>query len=102
MSHSTAQINIAVDKFTEGEIEVPIFVKNAPKGINIFPKKVKVIYKVGLQNFNDITSDLFIVECDYLQSKKEINYLIPKIKDIPKTVDLVRIVPEKVDFLIYK
>ncbi|GFD76809.1 hypothetical protein KUL113_62290 [Tenacibaculum sp. KUL113] len=103
LSHSTAQINIAVDKFTEGEIEVPIFVKNAPKGINIFPKKAKVIYKVGLQNFNDITSDLFIVECDYLQSKKkEINYLIPKIKDIPKTVDLVRIVPEKVDFLIYK
>ncbi|CAM1362737.1 conserved hypothetical protein [Tenacibaculum litoreum] len=102
-SHSTAEINIDVDKFTEGEIEVPVFVKNAPKGINVFPKKVKIIYKVGLQNFNEVTPDLFKVECDYLQSKnKEVNYLTPQIKGLPDMVTLVRIVPNKIDFLIYK
>ncbi|MDO6674553.1 hypothetical protein MK851_09195 [Tenacibaculum sp. 1B UA] len=102
-SHSTAEISIDVDKFTEGEIEVPVFVKNAPKGINVFPKKVKIIYKVGLQNFNEVTPDLFKVECDYLQSKnKEVNYLTPQIKDLPDMVTLVRIVPNKIDFLIYE
>lgn len=102
-SHSTAEINIDIDKFTEGEIEVPVFVKNAPKGINVFPKKVKIIYKVGLQNFNEVTPDLFKVECDYLQPKdKDINYLTPKIKDLPDMVTLVRIVPNKIDFLIYE
>ncbi|WP_417801007.1 hypothetical protein [Tenacibaculum sp.] len=102
-SHSTAKISIDVDKFTEGEIEVPVFVKNAPNGINVFPKKVKVIYKVGLQNFNEVTPDLFKVECDYLQAKnKEVNYLTPQINDLPEIVTLVRIVPNKIDFLIYE
>ncbi|MGQ3678855.1 YbbR-like domain-containing protein [Tenacibaculum discolor] len=102
-SHSKAEINIHVDKFTEGEIEVPVFVKNAPKGINVFPKKVRIIYKVGLQNFNEVTPDLFKVECDYLQSKdKDINYLTPKIKNLPNMVTLVRVVPNKIDFLIYE
>ncbi|WGH75619.1 hypothetical protein P8625_00205 [Tenacibaculum tangerinum] len=102
-SHSSAEIRIDVDKFTEGEIEVPVVVKNAPRGINIYPKKVKVIYKVGLQNFNDVTPDLFEVECDYNQIKdNEVNYLTPKVKDIPNMVTLVRLVPNKIDFLIYE
>ncbi|CAM1349553.1 YbbR-like domain-containing protein [Tenacibaculum crassostreae] len=102
-SHQSAQIELSVDKFTEGEIEVPVFVKNAPKGINIFPKKVKIIYKVGLKNFNSITPDLFKIECDYLEStKKELNYLIPKLKEFPEQISTVRIVPKKIDFLIYE
>ncbi|CAM1360215.1 conserved hypothetical protein [Tenacibaculum sediminilitoris] len=102
-NYSFAEINIEVDKFTEGEIEVPVFVKNAPKGINIFPKKVKVIFKVGLQNFNEVTPDSFKVECDYSQTEnKETSYLTPKVKNFPKTVTLVRVVPNKIDFLIYE
>lgn len=102
-SHQSAKIELSVDKFTEGEIEVPVFVKNAPKGINIFPKKVKIIYKVGLKNFNNITPDLFKVECDYLEStKKELNYLIPKLKEFPEQISTVRVVPKKIDFLIYE
>lgn len=92
-----------VDKFTEGEIEVPVLVKNAPKGINIFPKKVKVIYKVGLKNFNEITPDLFKIECDYLDAENnELNYLTPELKDTPNLATVLRIVPDKIDFLIYE
>ncbi|TDQ27942.1 YbbR-like domain-containing protein [Tenacibaculum caenipelagi] len=102
-NHKSVNIQISVDKFTEGEIEVPVVVKNAPKGINIFPKKVKIIYKVGLKNFNDITPDLFKVECDYTQSKDNgINYLTPKLKSVPDLVTLIRIVPDKIDFLTYE
>ncbi|MDE0536122.1 hypothetical protein [Tenacibaculum sp. L6] len=102
-SHKLVDIELLVDKFTEGEIEVPVLVKNAPKGINIFPKKVKVIYKVGLKNFNEITPDLFKIECDYLDAENnELNYLTPKLKDTPNLATVLRIVPDKIDFLIYE
>jgi len=102
-NYKSANIELLVDKFTEGEIEVPVLVKNAPKGINIFPKKVKIIYKVGLKNFNEITPDLFKIECDYLETEnKELNYLTPKLKSSPNLATVLRIVPDKIDFLIYE
>ena len=100
---TSAKISIIVDKFTEGEIEVSVLVKNAPKGINIFPKKVKIIYKVGLKNFNKINAHLFKIECDYNQIKiKENSYLTPKLIKSSDLITLVRIVPEKIDFLVHK
>ncbi len=100
---TTAEISIIVDKFTEGEIEVPISVKNAPKGINIYPKKVKIIYKVGLKNFSKINENLFKIECNYNQVKiNEASYLTPKLTKSSDLITLVRIVPEKIDFLIHK
>lgn len=100
---TSAEINITVDKFTEGEIEVPVLVKNAPKGTNIFPKKVKIIYKVGLKNFNKINPNLFKVECDYnLVNQEENSYLKPKLTKSSDLITLVRMVPEKIDFLIHK
>ncbi|MEX6625987.1 CdaR family protein [Tenacibaculum salmonis] len=100
---SSAKINIIVDKFTEGEIEIPISIKNAPKNINIFPKKVKIIYKVGLKNFNKINANLFKIECDYKQViMNGTTYLTPKLMKFPDSITLIRIVPKKIDFLIHK
>lgn len=100
---TTAEINIEVDKFTEGEIEVPVIVKNAPKEINIFPKKVKLIYKVGLTNFNKIDVNSFTIECDYKTAElNETSYLIPKLTKASNLTSKVRIVPDKIDFLIHK
>lgn len=99
----SAQISIIVDKFTEGEIEVPISVKNAPNNINIFPKKVKIFYKVGLKNFNKINKNLFKIECDYKQVMiNETSYLIPKLIKFPDSITPIRIAPKKIDFLIHK
>lgn len=98
-------IQLFVDKFTEGEFEVPVLVKNVPNSIklNIFPKKIKVVYKVGLKNFNKITEDSFSVECDYIQTQKNnVSYLIPKLISKPEMVTSVRIIPNKIDFLINK
>ena len=100
---TSAEISVFVDKFTEGEIDVPISIKNAPKGINIFPKKVKIIYKVGLKNFNKIAANFFKIECDYNQVKNNQSpYLTPRLVKTPDSVTVVRIVPEKIDFLIHK
>ncbi|WNW01835.1 YbbR-like domain-containing protein [Tenacibaculum sp. HL-MS23] len=99
---TSAEISVFVDKFTEGEIEISVSIKNAPKEINIFPKKVKIIYKVGLKNFNKVDANLFKIECDYNQVKNnKATYLTPKLTELPDSISVVRIVPKKIDFLIH-
>lgn len=105
LSHAKVEIKALIDKFTEGEVEVPVIVENIPAGIkiNTFPKTVKIRYKIGLKDFSKIDSGLFSVVCDYRQSKEnELNYLIPVLKDKPNLVSSVRIGSEKIDFLIVK
>ncbi len=100
----TANVKIVVDKFTEGKVIVPVLIENAPKEkITIFPKTVKVVFNIRLKSFNKITPASFKITCDYQQAKKnDLTYLIPKITLKPEEVSSVRIVPEKIDFLIYK
>lgn len=103
ISHDFVDVEIEVDKFTEGEFLVPFEIENLPYGtkINTFPKKVKLIYKVGLSNFNKISPELFKVVCDYRASKEnDLSYLIPKIETSPSLVKSARVTPNKIDFLI--
>lgn len=105
MSHSLVDINVKVDKFTEGSFEIPIEIENAPKNVvfNTFPKKVKITYRVGLKNYNKITADLFKVTCDYNKTKEaNIDYLVPRLQKSPELISSVRITPKKIDFLIHK
>lgn len=105
LSATKVNLLIEVDKFTEGELEIPVLVKNISAGekLNIYPKNVKVIYKVGLKDFNKATASSFEIVCDYEQSKKEgLSYLVPKLVSKPDYVSAVRIAPKKIDFLIHK
>jgi len=95
----------SVEKYTEGSFELPFVIKNLPKGLELttFPKTVKVIYKVGLSNFNRIDKDFFKVECDYRISKQNnYSYLIPRITSTSNVIKSIKIVPNKIDFLIQK
>jgi len=105
LSDYKVNVNVQVDKFTEGEFLVPFIIENLPKklSINTYPKKVKVIYKVGLNDFNKITPESFVVSCDYKTSaENDLMYLIPKINSKSSLVQSVRLVPNKIDFLIQK
>lgn len=99
------EIEVLIDKFTEGEFEIPVQVINIPKDteLNIYPKNIKITFKVGLNNFDKVTPELFQVVCDYNDTKnKKLQYLIPKLTLKPELVSSVRIVPEKIDFLIHQ
>ncbi|MBS9773589.1 MAG: hypothetical protein KGV59_00310 [Tenacibaculum sp.] len=103
--HSSVEISIKVNKFTEKEFEIPVHVKNIPKGskLNIFPKKVKVFFKLQLEDFDKITKDSFEVYCDFNEAVKNKHpYLILKLKSKSDYILTSRIVPNKVDFLIHK
>jgi hypothetical protein len=94
-----------VDKFTQGTFALPFEVINVPKSVLIttFPKEVKVIYTVPFSDYNKIVPESFKVICDYKETKEnELDYLHPRLIDKPKKASSVRIVPNKIDYLIKK
>jgi hypothetical protein len=98
-------VNGFVEKFTEGSLTIPFTVKNRPENLNLttFPKEVKVVFKVDLPSFKTVDQNSFTVVCDY--SVSEANgflYLIPKIISQPNFVKNVKIIPNKIEYLIQK
>ena len=105
LHHLNTKINIEVDKFTEGSFDVPIEVINIPKNIqlSIFPKKITIKCKIGLQNFNKVTANSFKIVADYNKTiLNENSFLIPELVEKSNLVSSVRISPNKIDFLINK
>jgi len=103
IAEEKVQIVLEVDKFTEGSFMVPFEIENLPKNttVNTYPKNIKIVFKVGLSNFNKITANSFKVVCDYKESKENnLPYLIPKLVIKPVLVSSVRIKPTKIEFLI--
>ncbi|MGB5244220.1 MAG: YbbR-like domain-containing protein [Lutimonas sp.] len=92
-----------VEKFTEGSFDMGYKVINVPPSaiISAYPKELKLIYQVSLENYNKVLAEGFEIICDYEQAEKNnLDYLLPKVTKMPDFVSSVRIVPEKVEFLI--
>ena len=96
------EANITVSKFTEGSQDIPIKLKNIPKGkeIKIFPKEVKVVYRVGLDIYNEINIRDFKVVADYNKVAEESSFLILELVDMPKSIHDVRLQDKQVQFVI--
>lgn len=94
-----------VEKFTEGNLTLDFTITNVPQGIDIttLVKTVNVTFVVSLSDFNKVNKDSFIVECNYaLTQNNNLNYVMPRIIKKPSFVKNVRVVPNKIDFLIQK
>ncbi|PHR68750.1 MAG: hypothetical protein COA67_12320 [Lutibacter sp.] len=104
-SESEVLVTAKVDKFTEGSLTVPFSILNLPSNYSIatFPDEVEVIYQVALSNFNKITKENMKIVCDFKDSENNsLTYLIPKLHAKSGLITSVRIVPEKIEFLIEK
>lgn len=105
ISLSTDQVNISgeVEKITEGSFNLPFKVINLPRKqiISTFPKEVKVVYQVALKDYNKITENSFVIQCDYRETiDNNLEYLVPKIIEKPNILFDVKIVPNKIEYLI--
>lgn len=96
------QVSATVEKFTEGQVEVPVSVLNVPKNVSIsfYPKTVNVFYYTSLKLFKTISASDFKVECDYNDIKEESQYLIPKVVLKPRTVKNVRLNTNKIEYIL--
>lgn len=102
---SSATVSGKVDKFTEGNLQIPFTIKNLPENTNltILTEDVEVVFVVALSNFAKVSDTSFKVECDYRMSEKNnMGYLIPKIVSQPSFIKSIKIIPTKIDFLIQK
>jgi len=96
-------LKIRVEKFTESSIEVPIGLGTVNDEITIFPKTVKISFKIAQKDFNNINAGLFTVipETEGIDLNT-INKLKLKISKKPAYIRDEWLVPSEVEFLIIK
>lgn len=102
-SSEEVKVIAVVEKYTEDSFELPFEIDNIPFGSNFttYPKTVKVVFQVGLSNYSKISETSFKVTCDYEESKRNnFNYLVPKVVMKPELVSSVKVVPNKIEYLI--
>lgn len=95
------QLEVTVSKFSEGVVSLPIEVINVPDGItlNYFPKQISLSYATSLENFKNISADDFKVVCNYKDAIDN-SFLTPDIVKQPSSVKNIRLLQQKIEFII--
>lgn len=103
INYSTKDVKweLKVEQFTEGEIKLPISIKNVPKGyeIKLFPEEVTVSYLISLDKFDLVMPDMFGVEVLFDDDFKRQSVNLTRESDF---VENVRIFPSKVEYFLIK
>ncbi len=96
------ELNIEVEKFTEKELNIPITILNKPDNVTVklFPSEIKVLFSVGLSEFDKIIPSDFSASVDYNSIENGSEYLNVTIDKKPPLYQLIRFSPEKVEFLV--
>ncbi len=105
LSSNFVTIKGEVEKITEGTFDLNYDIINLSKKyiISTYPKKVKITYQVALKDYNKISENNFKVQCDFKEvESNNLEYLIPKIVEKPEMVFDVKVIPNKIEFLIKK
>lgn len=101
-SKTEVDINLKVEKFTEGSLKVPITLINVPDNLSIkyFPKTINVIYYTSLNNFNEISVKDFEVICDFSKVNSSQTFLLPELYKITNKVKTAKINQQHIEFII--
>ncbi len=93
---------LEVEKFTEGQVQVPVEVQNVPQGVNlsIFPQEVKLFYQVNLKQYDLVHPEDFSVVCDFEDITEGQDYLLPELVRKPEFVTNIRLSERKIQFII--
>lgn len=105
LSDEATTYTIAVEEYTEKTLEVEIQKINHPqaKEINIYPKKVKVVCRVGLSNYESVKPDNFIVVADFTHVDfKKNKYIELEMKTQPSFVKNLDFSPRSVEYILYR
>jgi len=100
---ANVNLNVLTDMYTEKTLEIPLQGVNFPPGkaFRAFPSKVKVIFTVGLSDYQKYDAGDFhiLVSYEELLNAESDKYTV-KINNLPEGISQVRFVPAQVDFLI--
>jgi len=101
-SPNKVSFNIDVKRFTEGSLIVPLKFVNLPtdQTVRFFPKEVEIKYLVALEEFKDVKSSDFEIQCNLNNFNIESSFLIPELISQPSFVKNIRLETKRVDFVI--
>lgn len=103
MSTDTVTAEIIVERFTEADVEIPL--TNGAKEVNLrtFPDKVTLTCRVAFREYERLHPSLFSASVDYAEALKSgTNLADVTVTRQPSFAKVIRIEPEKVEFLILK
>ncbi|NCC09976.1 MAG: YbbR-like domain-containing protein [Bacteroidia bacterium] len=96
-------LTFPVDVYAEKTVDVPLNGVDFPPGkvLRAFPSTVQVTFQVGVSRFRQIDADDFVINVSYkeLMTLGSEKYKV-RLQSWPRNITLMRIAPEKVDFLI--
>jgi len=101
----TVKALIAVEKFTESKITIPITIRNESDSlrVKIFPAKARVVYLVALKDFRRINADMFSTSVNLNDINERSDKKIPiRVDAHPSFVKIKKIDPPEVEYLILK
>lgn len=99
------EVSIQVEKFTEGEISIPVKIINNTRNLKIklFPDKVKITYLAALVDYKKINPDLFSTVVDASEiSESHDKKLKVKVRTFPQFTRVNKIEPTEIEFIILK
>lgn len=99
---SKVTLKIEVEKYTEKELNIPIHVDNKPDSVSVklFPSEIKVLFTVGLSQFDKITPSDFEASVDFNSAINGTENIAVTIDKKTEGIQLIRYSPERVEFLI--
>ena len=101
ISKDKIDVNWDIDKYTERFISVDVNSSNSDINIQTFPQKVNIYFKVNLKDYDKISPNSFNVGIELTDKKYySDNRALLKVFKKPDFVDIERIVPDNVEFII--
>ncbi len=91
-----------VDRFTESKISIPV--QSGTEGIKVktFPETVEITFLVSLDDYKRIEPELFTAVIDVPLYSEANKREIVRLKKQPSFVDVTRIQPEEIEYLVLK
>lgn len=102
---TTIPIKIDVEKYTENLISVPVSVVGYDnyRNIKLLPQEVKLRYRVAMKDYKKVYTKDFkaYVVCSEREIEKNSKLKI-FLSSVPGYVDVVNIIPDRVDYILFK
>lgn len=102
---TTIPIKIDVEKYTENVISVPVSVVGYDnyRNIKLLPQEVKLRYRVAMKDYKNVYTKDFkaYVVCSEREIEKNSKLKI-FLSSVPSYVNVVNIIPDRVDYILFK
>ena len=104
-NYAQVEYKVDIENYTEKEINIPINVSNLPDsiGLNTFPSKVVVKYRVGLSMYEKYGKNSITAYVDYNDIEKDHPSRVKvRLDKKVSALEIVSIIPERVEYIIRK